>query len=251
MSQQKTLIVDIETRPMLVYVWQLKDQYVGLEQIKEDWQIIAWSAKWLGDPVSKQIYRDLRKQKVLDDKAILGEIRDLLDEADIVISQNGERFDSRKLNTRFITHGFKRPSPYRHFDTWKLAKGVADFTSSSLEYLTAKLNKKYKKLKHKKYPGLELWKQCLAGNTDAWNEMRKYNNHDVLATEELYVNLRAWAPDYFPKVFTFTDASKECGTCGYKGKLIEGKIRTSNKYKYKQHSCPKCGAWSKSERIKE
>lgn len=58
--------------------------------------------------------------------------------------------------------------------------------------MTDKFCKKYKKLKHKKFPGHELWKECLKGNKEAWNEMRKYNIHDVLATEELYNVLKQW-----------------------------------------------------------
>ncbi len=36
------------------------------------------------------------------------------------------------------------------------------------------LNKKYKKLKHDKYPGFELWKAILDGDKQAWIEMKKY-----------------------------------------------------------------------------
>lgn len=250
MSQQRVLVLDIETSPLLVYVWQLKDNYIAPNQIKTDWQVLAWAAKWLDAPAAQTMYRDLRGAKTLDDKKILAELRNLLDKADIVLTQNGREFDSKKLNARFIIQGIKPPSPYKHWDTYQLVSKVASFTSNSLEYLTAKLNKKYRKLSHKKFPGLELWKSCLAGDVKAWNEMRTYNIHDVLSTEELYFNLRAWAPEAFPRVYNFTDAAKECGTCGHRGRLIEGRVRVAKKYKYRQHACPKCGAWQKGERVK-
>ena len=49
-----------------------------------------------------------------------------------------------------------------------IAKECFGFTSNKLEYMTDKLCKKYKKLKHGKYAGFELWKECLHGNMDAW-----------------------------------------------------------------------------------
>lgn len=91
---------------MLAYVWALKDQNIALNQLEADWYVIAWSAKWLGDPPSKIIYYDQRHAKnIEDDRAILRPLWKLLDEADIVITQNGKRFDSPRLNARFITHG--------------------------------------------------------------------------------------------------------------------------------------------------
>ena len=67
--------------------------------------------------------------KVRDDKPLLKGIRDLLDEADIVIAQNGKSFDVRKVNARLIQHGFQPPSPYRVVDTMLVAKKYFAFTS--------------------------------------------------------------------------------------------------------------------------
>jgi len=194
----KTLIFDIETSPLIAYVWQLGEQRVNLDQIKEDWYVLAFAAKWLGE--KKVIYQDVRHMGAMKDRVILNTIWKLLDEADVVITQNGKRFDSRKLNARFIEYGMQPPSPYKHWDTYRVADTVADFTSHKLEYLTEKLCSKYKKLKHKKFPGLSLWKECLKGNIEAWNEMKKYNIHDVLSTEELYTKIQAWAPPSVPSV---------------------------------------------------
>ena len=91
----RCLVFDIETSPITAYVWGLKDQNISLNQIVKDWVVMAWGAKWLDDPVSKIMYQDSRN---VCEKAILGKIWQLLDEADIVITQNGKSFDSRKLN---------------------------------------------------------------------------------------------------------------------------------------------------------
>src|SRR5882672_6357813 len=107
MTALKVLVLDIETAPLLVYVWGLKDQYVGLNQLAQDSHIMAWSAKWLDEPASKIRYHDQRHLKAGNDLPILRPLWHLLDKADIVITQNGKAFDSKKINARFMLHGIK------------------------------------------------------------------------------------------------------------------------------------------------
>lgn len=247
MVKSKVLVLDIETAPILAYVWGLKDQHVSLQQVHSDWFIMSWSAKWLGDPKSL-VYYDGRNHKPGNDLPILRPLWKLLDEADIVITQNGRAFDSKKINARFMLGGLTPPKPYVHHDTYQIVKRVAAFTSNSLEYLTNKFCVKHKKSSHGKFSGWKLWIACLKGNMQAWDEMKKYNIKDVLSTEELYLKIRGWIPDAMPKVFPLTNADSECGTCGYKGRMREGKPRRAKFYTYQQHSCPKCGSWQEGSR---
>src|SRR5690349_778926 len=99
---------------MLVYVWQLKEQFVGVNQIHTDWHIMAWSAKWLEE--KKVSYYDMRNQKAGNDLLILKPLWKMLNEADIVITQNGKEFDAKKINARFMLNGMKPPKPYVHHD---------------------------------------------------------------------------------------------------------------------------------------
>lgn len=238
----KTLFLDIETSPITAYVWDLKDQNVGLSQIVRDWNVLAWGAKWLDDNPSKMQYRDQRNAKdVHDDKEMLTGLWKLLDEADVVITQNGKNFDGPKLNARFIMHGMKPPSPYRHLDTYQIVKSVAKFTSNRLEYLTDKLCVKYKKLSHGKFPGMSLWKECLNGNKDAWDEMKRYNIQDVLSTEELYNRIKAWAPQSSPKLFNLAQTNPQCRTCG--AKTQKRGLMWKNKKQLQRIQCTGCGAW--------
>lgn len=237
---QKTLILDIETSPILAYIWELGEQRVNLDQIHTDWFIMAWCAKWLGEP--RHIYYDLRCHKLGNDKPILLPLWDLLNEADIVITQNGEKFDSRKINARFMLHGMTPPKPYQHIDTYKLTNKVAAFTSHKLAYLTEKLCAHQQKITHGKFPGLKLWIECLKGNKEAWDEMKRYNVKDVLSTEELYLNVKAWAPESMPKVYPLAETGK-CHTCGFEGAMRQGRDRIRKSGVYTQSMCPKCGAW--------
>lgn len=236
----KVLIFDIETAPMLGYVWGLWENNVALNQIHSDWYILSWSAKWLHDPVSKVMYMDQRNSKnIEDDSKILKKIWSLLDEADIVITQNGKSFDVKKLNARFILNGLNPPSSYRHIDTRSIAKKYFGFTSNKLEYMTDKLCVKYKKLKHSKFSGFELWRQCLSGNIKAWKEMESYNKYDVLSLEELYKKLIPWDNSINFNVYN-EHGVNEC-KCGNKDFMKNGFYYT-NLAKYQKYKCKKCGA---------
>ena len=236
----KVLIFDIETAPMLGYVWSLWDQNVALNQLKSDWHVLSYAAKWLFDPPNKIMYKDQRKAKdVSNDKEMLKGIWKLLDDCDVVITQNGKSFDVKKLNARFLEHGFQPPSSYKHIDTKTIASRHFKFTSNKLEYMTNKFNKKYKKLTNrKKFAGFELWKECLAGNLEAWKEMEKYNKYDVLSLEELYHILAPWDNTVNFALYTDDESYKcNCGSTDYRHK---GYVYNSAG-KYKRYKCASCG----------
>lgn len=238
-GKPKVLIFDIETAPMLAYVWKLWDNNVALNQIKDDWYVLSWSAKWLGAPEDEVIYQDLRGSKnIEDDTKLLEGIWNLLDEADIVISQNGIRFDSKKLNARFILNGFEPPSTYRHIDTLRIAKSKFAFTSNKLAYMTDKLCTKYKKLSHAKFSGFSLWRECLAGNMEAWEEMEEYNRYDVLSLEELYNKLIPWDGSIDFNVYN-DEVQTEC-KCGSTDFKRSG-FHYSNTGKFQKYKCVDCG----------
>lgn len=190
-SGPRVLIYDIETAPLLGYCWSLWDNNIGLNQIHSDWHVLSWAAKFLGE--DDVYYQDQRNAvHVEDDKEILQGIWKLLDECDFVITQNGKKFDQKKLNARFVIHGMKPPSAYRHIDVLQIAKSQFGFTSNKLQYMTDTLCTKYKKSGHAKFSGFELWSECLKGNLEAFSEMEDYNILDILSLEELYLIISPW-----------------------------------------------------------
>lgn len=236
----KVLIYDIETAPLLGYVWSLWNNNVSLNQVHTDWHILSWSAKWLNAPDSEIMYMDQRNAKnIEDDSTILKYIWNLLDEADIVITQNGKSFDQKKLNARFVMHGFQPPSSYKHIDTKIIASKHFGFTSNKLAYMTEKLCKKYGKFDHPKYAGFELWSECMKGNPDAWNEMETYNKHDVLALEELYNILIPWDDSInFNLYHDEVDHVCKCGSVDF----IKNGFYYTSAGKYQKYKCKECGA---------
>lgn len=239
MREPKILVLDIETAPITAYVWGLFDQNIGLNQIKYDWYFLMWAAKWYGDPASKVILMDNRRAKnIRDDRRLVKGLWKLLNEADIVITQNGDKFDLRKFNARAIIHGLPPVDPFKSTDTLKESRKVFGFTSHKLEYMTEHVNKKYKKLKHEKYPGFELWKAVLAGDQQAWKDMGIYCVHDVLATDEFFTTIRGWIK--LQNIARYFDDDKMRCRCGSINVYKKGFVYT-DMGKYQGYKCKDCG----------
>src|SRR5690349_7076829 len=148
MSKPKILTLDIETAPLKVYAWGLWDQNTGLNQIDSEWTILAVCAKWLGQ---KPMYKDCRKNP-RDDKHLLKWVHGLLNDADIVVTQNGMSFDIKKINSRLIAEVFGPYSPIRQIDTKLVATRHFGFTSNKLEWMGKHVAKEMKS-DHRKFPG--------------------------------------------------------------------------------------------------
>jgi len=238
----RILVLDIETAPILGNVWSLWKQNVGLNQIKHDWYILSFCAKWLGD--SKIIYHDQSKAPDIEnDTELLNKLHVLLEEADFVIAHNGKAFDLKKINARMITQGFAPYSPVTVIDTLLEVRKVANFTSNKLEWLTGVLCTE-KKLKHGMFPGFELWKECLIGNKKAWREMKLYNIQDVVALEELYFKLRPWMEGH-PNLAAYDEPdTPACPKCGSQHVHARG-YRYTVACKYIRYQCQDCGGWSR------
>lgn len=242
MAKPKILVLDIETAPLKVYNWSLWQDSTSVNMIETEWNILAVCAKRLG---GKPMYKDLRGGKG-GEPALLKWVWHLLDEADIVITQNGKSFDIKKINARLIAEGFGPYSPIRQIDTKEVAHRHFGFTSNKLEWMGKNIAG-VAKSHHKKFPGFELWSECLKGNVEAWNEMQKYNVQDVIATEKLYLKMRPWIEGH-PNVATYTDgASQECPKCGSASVQRRG-TSTTQTGRYPRLHCTACGGWSRGRK---
>jgi len=243
MNKPRVLILDIETFGLVVETWGIWDQKILPEQVLKDWCIASWAAKWLGDPPEKMMYMDNRDRKdPRNDERIVKGMHKLLNEADIIVTQNGKAFDIKRLNARFAFYDLTATSPYKHFDTKRTAKNKFGFTSNSLKELCKYLHIKYQKSDHKNFPGRELWRQCEAKNLEAWKEMEKYNKIDVLATEEVYKKLEPWDNSINHSIYT--NLEEVTCNCGSKRLQKRGYQRTTACV-YQRYQCQDCGAWTK------
>ena len=203
---------------------------------------MSFAAKWLNEGVI--FYEENRKE---NDRKIINKLCEFLDQADIVVAHNGEAFDLRQIRARAVVHGITPPSPVKIVDTLKIARNEFGFPSNSLEYLSDVLKLKTKKGGHKKFPGFELWLECLRGNDEAWREMKEYNIRDILALEELYLRLRPWDTKH-PNIAIYEpEAQSEvvCPKCGSVHVQWRGFAHTSVG-KFHRYQCNNCGGWGRT-----
>lgn len=244
MSKQgpRILTADIETLPLQTYNWSLFDEPRALDRLIKDWAVFSGAAKWFG---SKEVmYMDTSSKATADDdKELVQWLCRLLDKADIVIGQNLQKFDMRKIRARAIFHGIK---PFREpevVDTMLMAKEVGAFTSNRLEYLSTLTETK--KDSHDEFPGFKLWLAILANNPRAWEVVKEYNCTDVVSTELLYKTLRPWARRHPNLAHYYNDEVKRCPRCGSKNikatEIIHKGVST-----YQAYRCGNCGGHSRT-----
>ncbi len=242
--EPKIGVLDIETKPIKAWVWKVWDTNVENKMIIEDWSVLSWAWKWIGSP--DVFYQDLSENTdYTKDELIIRGVWELLNECDVVITQNGKKFDIKKLNTKFEEYGLPPPKTYRHIDTLQIKKKNFGLTSNKLEFSTNKFNSKYKKLKHEEFSGNDLWLECLKGNKRAWEVFKEYNIHDVLATEELYINtLMKW--DNTINWAVYTGIANSCPNCG-NDEIDEIDIVYTKIGAFQQYRCKRCGSLSTSK----
>jgi len=235
----KILLIDIETAPNVAYVWGAFKQFVGSDQWISKTHIMSYAAKWLDK--DSIMYEDNRTS---NDKSIVKNIYKLLDEADIVVAHNGDKFDLPVIVGRGLIYGYKPPSPYFTVDTLKIARRQFRFPMNSLAFLCEHLNLPQKG-GHKKYPGFELWLGCLRQEEEAWKEMEEYNIQDVISLEALYLKLRPYIKNH-PNIARFLyEEDVNCPKCGSNDIQFRGYYFTKAGLSYHKFQCNSCGGWGR------
>lgn len=231
----KVLIFDLETLPSLFALWRTGEQYVSSRNMIKEGCILSYAAKWLYE--SEMFGRGLtsKEAKNRDDKHLLQELWQLVNEADILVGHNINGYDIPLMNTRFLKHGFQPPLPYRSIDTYAVAKSFK-FPSKSLEGINDYLG-----LTPKMDMLWENWIRCMEGDVEHLALMEMYNRQDVLDSEETYTALRPWMKSH-PELAIYAN-SKEGGVCRCGSKNITpGGTYSTNKARYGTYRCNDCGA---------
>ncbi len=231
---RKILYIDIETSPLDIKTWGVWDQ--NALTVTEEWVVLGAAYAW-DDGAVKAIYpketANWKEDREGHEVAVLDEVWKLLDEALVVVAHNGDKFDLRKLNARFIRAGFGPPSPYLTIDTLKVAKGSFAFTYNRLDYLGRYLGLGGK-LEHE---GLDLWLNCVEGDAKAWRTMKRYNKQDVELLRKVYRILRPWVKHH-PVLHR-----EGCPTCGSLDRQKRGVRDLKSGTAYQQYSCNTCGSY--------
>lgn len=244
-NKPKILLYDIETMANLAYVWGKYEQDVIA--VKRHWYMMSFAYKWLGE---KQTYVKalpdfpMYKKDQYNDKELVESLWKLFDEADIIVAHNGNDFDIKKTNARFIKHKLRPPSPSKYVDTKLEAKKYFKFDSNKLDDLGDYFNIGRKI----NTGGFELWLGCEAKDKKSWAKMKKYNVNDVILLEKVYNEMLPYMKTH-PNLNLYNGTTHNCPNCGSihnqkRGLAIVGRTMIAQRYQ-----CKDCGAWSQGEKI--
>lgn len=235
------VLLDIETSPIKGYTWTTFD--ANVLKIIESSKVISVAWKELSDAkVTVKALPDYKgyKKGVIDDKQLVDEIWHVLDNSDIVVAHNGNSFDFKRLNARFVYHGLTAPSTYKAIDTLTLAKRQFKFDSNSLNNLGQYLNLGSKISNG----GFSLWTSCIEdGDPEAWKLMKEYNAQDVVLLEKVYLALRPFMSNH-PNTNSIVDnPGMNCPTC-QSDKVAKRGFSITRTGRRQRYQCGDCGSWS-------
>jgi len=236
----RIIVFDLEVTPMLVYTFDLRDNFISPDHVAVDGNLICWSAKELNDSEMHNDVLTMSEAKSQDDKRITASLWKYLNGADILIGHNIKSYDIKYMNSRFIYYGLAPISSYQSIDTLLEARKYFRFTSNKLSFINKSLGIT-EKLSN---DGMDLWIRCMKGFPKALRDMQEYCDGDILATEELYYRLRPYITGH-PNLGLYIETEDPvCPNCG-SAQLIDNGSYYTNANVYNSLRCGRCGALSR------
>jgi hypothetical protein len=229
---------DLENSPSLGWYYD-RWKEGNIVANEADWFMLSFAYQWIDE---KKVhckalcdYPGYAKNKT-DDTPLIKDLHKLFDEADILIAHNGDRFDRRKSNSRFLGCGLPPPSPYKTIDTLKVARKHFLQGSNSLQSLGEFLGL------GGKLPttGWHTWRGCIDGDPKAWGALKKYNKRDVTLGLNVYRFMLPWI-DNHPDMRVYTGKAS-CRNCGSHDMQMRGEHRTIAAV-HQRYQCKSCSHW--------
>ena len=232
----KVLFFDIESAPMLSHIWSPYTEYVRDHMIVKEKFMLGWAAKWWG---SDQIIADFLSSEeavAQDESRVIVSLAKLIQEADIVVAHNADKFDVPEVNGSLLMGGHEMMGPVDTIDTLKLAKASFRLPYYNLDYLAKSLG-----LGEKTTTAFELWRECYAGDPAALEEMQDYCANDVVLLENVF---EAMIPYVKRLRRLFDNVGNECPYCGEDQWQSRG-YKVTQASKFQQFQCMNCGRYSR------
>lgn len=246
----RVLVLDIETQRAITETFDLWPRYIDMKRVIKPTRILCFAAKWHGE-------EEVLFEAAWDDddlkayRQMLRAAWELLDEADFVVTWNGDRFDLQWFEAEFGRLELGRPAPYRSLDLFKVAKKNfgQGLMSRKLDW-SARHWLGDKKVSH---GGGDLWSEIRYGNkkqkTAAQKLMMDYNVHDVVLTEKMFERYLPWIGQNFSLYDSDADdGTLRCTKCA-SGRIQRRGFFYTTTFSYQRYFCNDCGSWSKGKRM--
>ena len=197
-----------------------------------------WGHQKRVNAISLPDFPDAYAKDPENDYYVVKKLHELFDEADVIVAHNGDAFDYKKANARFVKHGLGPASPVSSIDTLKVARKYFKFTTNHLNNLGKFLDIGVKT----DTGGFKTWAGCMRGDPAAWKTMVKYNKQDINLLYDVYLKLRPWMTNH-PNRNMYTEEDG-CPTCGSSDVMRRG-YRVTKTMRYVQMQCQDCRNYSK------
>lgn len=227
-SGAKILTIDIERLPGTAYIWEPRTKYVAPRNFVEWPRMICWAARWYGQR------RPMFEAEWKDADRMVERAWELFDEASIVVTFNGKRFDIPHLRTAWLEAGFPPPRPWRDLDLFEQVKRFG-FESKSLDSVTRRLGRPGKELSY----DIQLALAAVRGDRAAQRELRLYNVGDIELTEWLHDRLLGWMHN---APIVGRSASPACNQCSSQDLALQPTRYRAVVIDYSLYRCQNCGA---------
>jgi hypothetical protein len=229
----KILHLDVETAPAKYYVWNPYQKHpLDIGMMIEPGRMVMWGAKWHGS--QNVIQMDERKGI----RRMFKGVADLIAQADMVVTYNGDNFDLPWINGGMVQHRLPPLPPVASLDLFKTVRKLR-YQSQKLAYI-APLLQIGEKVKH---AGFSLWVGVMQGDRSSWQEMRKYNVGDVVLLESGYSRLGPYIKNH-PALYPKVKGEAVCQKCGSTRVQFGGAYRSLTMI-YDRFRCVACGKWGK------
>lgn len=236
-GQPTITYLDIETAPCIAAVFGRFGINLSQDNIIENGgQIISACWQVEGSEEVKGVVMTSTEARERDDSRIVATLYDVIESSDILVWQNGDKFDSGKIKTRLIVNGFPPPKTVKTVDTLKIARQLG-FPSNRLDALGDYL----KVGRKEKHSGIGLWIRCLSGDTEALQEMLVYNKQDVSLLRDVYLKLRAFDQRHPNVALYYQDDATRCAVCGSENVSHTGNSVFTEVSEFKEVQCNDCG----------
>tara|TARA_R100000951_G_scaffold63860_3_gene53625 strand:+ start:4543 stop:5307 length:765 start_codon:yes stop_codon:yes gene_type:complete len=242
MNKPKIVLFDIETMFNVGAFWRMFDEIKTLDAVFKEKYIVCACWKYLGEKKVHSVCVDPSEPD--NDQHVVEKLYEVLEDADLIIAHNGDRFDIKEFNTRAIFYGMNPLPQAKTVDTLKVAKSKFKFLSNKLDYIA-----QYLGVGQKIKTSFSLWRECFEGDKKALKEMVTYCKMDVDVLEQVYLKLRPFVHNHPNIGLMKGEAAPTCPNCGGHHLQRRGE-RVTNVNRYARYQCQDCGKWS-SERVAE
>ena len=202
-KEVRYLYWDLETSFMQGYffdVWQIN---IPLSQVTKQSHLL--SASWaINDEKPTGVRLTPEQVKTGDDLHVVVKLIEAINNSDVIVTFNGKKFDTKKLNTRALYWGLPPVVYPRHIDLMQDAKRLFKFPSNSMQNISNYLGESGKIATG----GTRLWQRCAEYENydvceNALQEMLDYNLQDIVATRDLHKQFMGWSKNT-PNISTIT-----------------------------------------------